>query len=478
MRAISAYFVGACAVLVLLASVLFIVGIAYEPDWLLSPRQRALVRDALTQLGGVGLVLALLSSPLLLLSPSRRTALLRGASVYLTIAAVTVLVPLSAGELFLRAAHWDGLSFSSHGGPLVRRFERGFSFNHFDGPSRGPEVVGPKQLDDFRILVQGDSITWGQGVKEEAALYTNRLLKMLNADDPHIQLAVLARGGREIDGHLAQLRRWGQEIVPDIIIYQWYINDLEIDKSHRPHTDRVWQRFFLHRYLMRASYLWFFLDYRLNLLLPSDALSYEDYIEAEFAPGTPGWQRFTEEFHAWATEAKKLTPLVLMALYPHVESSYVHFLDVHSRMRTLGEQEGVRVIDLTSSLDSFKDNYARTYASPFDGHPNAAVHERIAGTLYNHIHELLPEVHTTARIAGRQPPPRPRAGARAVGERRAPTRDPAPPPRYRQRASRSGDAPAPDRAGALPPRAAEPRAGLAVRDVLNQRPNITGELQQ
>jgi lysophospholipase L1-like esterase len=318
--------------------------------------------------------------------------MLRGAGIYLTIAALTMSASLGLGELFLRAAYPDGLSFSHHGGPLVRRFERDFTFNHFDGPSRGPEVFGSKRPDEIRILVQGDSITWGQGVKEETSLYTDRLLKMLNADDPQIRVAVLARVGREIDGHLVQLRRWGQEIDPDVIVYQWYINDLEIDKSHRPHSDRVWQRFFLHRYLKQASYAWFFLDYRLNLLLPSDALSYEDYIEAEFAPGTLGWQRFAEEFHAWATEAKKLTPLVLMALYPRVESSHVQFLKMHSEMRALGEQEGIRVVDLTPSLDSFKDNYERAYASPFDDHPNAAVHDRIAGTLYNHIHELLPQV--------------------------------------------------------------------------------------
>jgi lysophospholipase L1-like esterase len=385
-------FLAGYSVLVFLSSLLLVAGIAHEFDWLLSLPQRALVRDALIQLGGLGLLVALLSSPLLVLSSSQRTSLLRGVRVYVIIAAATVLVPLGAGELFLRATYADGMSFSSHGGPLVRRFEQNFTFNHFEGPSRGPEAVGSKQFDDIRILVQGDSITWGQGIKDEASLYTERLLKLLNAEDPHIRLAVLAKPGREIDGHLAQLRRWGQEIDPDVIIYQWFINDIEIDKSHRPHTDRVWQRFFLHRYLMQTSYLWFFLDYRLDLLLPSDAPSYEDYIEADFAPGTSGWQCFTAAFHAWATEAKMLTPQVLVVLYPDLEPSHVLFLDMHSRMRALAEQEGVTVIDLTPSLDSFEGDYARAYASPFDGHPNAAVHDRIARTLYDRIHELLPEV--------------------------------------------------------------------------------------
>jgi lysophospholipase L1-like esterase len=78
-------------------------------------------------------------------------------------------------ELLLRVAYSEGLSFSAKGGPLVARFERDFRFNRYDGPSRGPEVSGPKYEDGFRILIQGDSITWGQGVKDEGLLYPSLL---------------------------------------------------------------------------------------------------------------------------------------------------------------------------------------------------------------------------------------------------------------------------------------------------------------
>jgi hypothetical protein len=84
-----------------------------------------------------------------------------------------------AGELCLRLVFWEGESFSAHNGPIVKRFERDFRLNRFDGPSRGPEPSGPKHPRGVRILIQGDSITWGQGVRNEEQLFSNRLLTRL-----------------------------------------------------------------------------------------------------------------------------------------------------------------------------------------------------------------------------------------------------------------------------------------------------------
>ena len=87
---------------------------------------------------------------------------------------VATLIAVAVGEIGMRLYYWDGTSFGTHWGPLVERFERDFRFNRFDGPSRGPETSGHKAPGAVRILVQGDSITWGQGVKREADLYTSR----------------------------------------------------------------------------------------------------------------------------------------------------------------------------------------------------------------------------------------------------------------------------------------------------------------
>jgi lysophospholipase L1-like esterase len=319
-----------------------------------------------------------------------RDGFLRTARTYLVIMAITIIVTLGLAELVLRATYSEGMSFSDRG-PLAARFERDFQFNRYDGPSRGPEVTGPKGDDSVRILIQGDSITWGKGIRNESSLYSSRLRERLRSTNPGVEVAVLASPGREIDGHLAQLRKWGEEIAPDIVIYQWYVNDLELDKSHRPDYGRWWRRFIFPGFITERSYLWYLLNYRIGMSIQT--IPYQDYMREHFNTDTRNWGLFVEQFHAWAIEAKRLTPNVLIAFYPYLLAPpEVPLLEFNALMEELSQKEGIAVIDLMESLDAFRDDLTKIYASPFDAHPNAAAHDLIAGALYDRIGELWPDV--------------------------------------------------------------------------------------
>lgn len=111
------------------------------------------------------------------------------------------------------------------------------------------------------MLVQGDSVTWGQGVAHEDEIYTSLLLKKLQADLPRVQMVVIARPGREIDHHLLDLVRYGSDIAPDLIIYQFYNNDLEV-RTKQPSPPRLWQIPGLHQFLRPRSYLWYYLEFQ------------------------------------------------------------------------------------------------------------------------------------------------------------------------------------------------------------------------
>lgn len=311
--------------------------------------------------------------------------LLLGASVFCAIFFL-------AGELFLRMVFWDGMSFSAHRGPIVQQLEKDFRFNRFDGPSRGPEPSGPKHPQATRIVIQGDSITWGQGVRKEENLFSSRLLTSLQETTGHVDMAVLARPGREIDEHLQQLNKWGHELQPDVIIYQWYINDIELDKKDRPRTDRLWRHpEFVYSMLQKNSYFWFFLDFSLDTLLPSPALSYERYLSNHFKEGSHGWQMFEQQFSDWVKSAKELTPHVVVALYPHLALTQgvapfmrPEIAEIHTRMLALCSANNLVCVDLSPALTKFED--ARSIkVSPFDDHPSAEVHGVIAKALYDEI---------------------------------------------------------------------------------------------
>jgi lysophospholipase L1-like esterase len=366
-----------------------LVAIGQNVDWgLITPVGDRAIARACTQLGSLALLVTGVSFLLLLLSTEAWHNFLALSKETMVVTTVVIIAMFATGEAYLRWVYRDGMSFGSHVGPIVQMFERDFKFNRYDGPSRGPDVRGEKQPSEVRILFQGDSITWGQGVRNESLLYTNRLLARLRSEHPNIGAAVLAKPGRELDGHLFQLRKWGAKIQPDIIIYQWFINDMEFNKSERP--QRYWHNVFFHAPLIQISYLWFFLDYRMNLLLPSSKQTYEDYIRENYAVGTEGWTVFTEMFRVWATEAKQLTPRVLVMLYSGAGSQDV-FIDFRGRMVNLCRQEGVPVLDLSPWIEArFQDDYTQMYASQFDSHPNASVHDMMAKVLYSQIKTLWP----------------------------------------------------------------------------------------
>jgi lysophospholipase L1-like esterase len=380
----------ACLALALPSGLLVFAGVNF--DWVAPAQRLTSLRAAFLQIGGFGLALSAAGLPLLWLRAGRRRAVLAQVRTLIITATISLVAMFAVGELTLRWMYRDGMSFSSHLGPLERRFEQGFRFNRFDGPSRGPEVVGPKSPGELRVLSQGDSITWGQGVKDEAVLYPDRLLTRLRAANPAFTEATLARPGRELDDHFAQLVKWGEEIQPDLIIYQWYINDMELDKSHRPAPNkRIWRQLFFHAEMMRYSYLWFFLDYVLDIKLPRNTQSYQDYIATQYAATSAEWARFAQLFHAWSAAARRLTPHVIVMLVPQIMDR-IELVEFHDRMIELCRQEGVVALDLIPWFDVFKDDYSQTFATPFDNHPSALAHQRMAEALYHTIEATWPEL--------------------------------------------------------------------------------------
>jgi lysophospholipase L1-like esterase len=347
------------------------------------------VGAGLIQLGVLGLVVAAAGFALGRLERRAGRPLRGPAGFFVLKLAVAAVVGFAAGEAGLRLLYSEGETFSSHGGPLVRRFERDFRLNSHDG-SRGPELTGSKEPGAVHVVVQGDSITWGQGVRDERELYTSRLLERLRQDNPAVAMAVLAYPGREIDGHLAELHRRGPELQPDLIIYQWFVNDMELDKSGRPSRELPWHKLFFHEPFQQYSYFWFFVDNRLGPLWPRRGPSYRDYIQERFAGDGGAWARFADVFDRWAVEATRLSPRVLVVLYPFDAPQFGHAA-IHRRVEAQAARAGLASLDLIATVPELAAAGGLA-ASPFDPHPGPEGHRLIAEAIHARIGELWPEI--------------------------------------------------------------------------------------
>jgi hypothetical protein len=241
---------------------------------------------------------------------------------------IGILLFVVVGEVALRVIYRDA-GKSTLSGPGGRSFD----YQTIDGLKRGRLDTGPKTPGVPRVMVVGDSITYGLGVRDWRGTWPERVAQSLErAGRPH-QFAVLAEPGNDMPQLLDTMRHWVERVQPDVLIYQWYVNDIEA-MSHRPNRERPWQRLPWHRPLQSSSYLYYVLDHRFAQLLLRPHLSYVNYLR-DFIPGSFEWTEFEKEFHEFAVRARR-APCRILMLYPQVPFRGVYPLQIlHDRMRAL-----------------------------------------------------------------------------------------------------------------------------------------------
>lgn len=272
--------------------------------------------------------------------PQRTSVHVGGPGLALRVALflVSALIFLGTGELALRLMFPGGgrMTLGAPGYPV-------FEHVNVHDQQRGRLEWGPKREGVPRVMILGDSITWGTGIRQWQDTWPEQFaIDLEQAGRPH-ELAVLSLPGREIDAHVEQLKIWGQEVQPDALVYQWYVNDLEVIE-HRPSSARRWHQFPWHEPLRRASYLYYFIDNRLQMLLPPPERSYVDYILTDFIPGSIEWTEFERLFHGLATRAREIAPIRVLMLYPQVPFTPPYPLQaIHDRMKALAKAESLSI---------------------------------------------------------------------------------------------------------------------------------------
>lgn len=206
---------------------------------------------------------------------------------------------------------------------------------HFSG-RRGRLDEQEKRPGVPRIMILGDSITFGQGLADDADPWPERLARRFEHEQTPVEMAVYAWPGRDIDIHEQQFVASAHRIMPDAFIYQWFVNDIE-DAHLRPDNRRWWQHTTADAWLSRHSYLYFLLDTRLGRLLPPVETSYVQYLLNNYPAGSLEWDRFERTFHNLAVRVDETVPgQKLLVLYPVLPFSGRYPLQpIQDRVRAL-----------------------------------------------------------------------------------------------------------------------------------------------
>ena len=260
-------------------------------------------------------------------TPVARLRLVRGLALLLAGALF-----LLTGEVTLRILYRDA-GRRTLGGPGNR------SFDHLTigrEALRGRRDVGPHRPGVPRLMVLGDSITYGQGVHDWHNTWPELLATTLEREGHPYELAMFAEPGRDMPAHLEELERWGHDRqarrAPVSVVRQRRRTDVT-PSGRNPGLAAMGRAC-----LAAADVLPLLLSRPPGACAVATAgrLVPSVYILQDFRPGLAAWSEFERCFHAFAVRAAQAAARRIMILYPQVPYRDRYPLQsVHDLMKTL-----------------------------------------------------------------------------------------------------------------------------------------------
>jgi lysophospholipase L1-like esterase len=228
---------------------------------------------------------------------------------------------------------------------------------------RDVERAVPKPPGVKRVVVLGDSITFGWGVPFEDT-YARRLEREFG-----LEFVNTGVGNTNTAMQAAWFRAEGLKLDPDFVLLGWFINDAE----PTPVARNSW--------LARRSVAYAWVDQALDSLLRNTGQrqTYREFYRGLYADGRPGWlacQRGLREIAQLCAQRK--TPL-LVGLIPELHSlgADYEFRDIHASVAALLRELQVPHTELLDAFPTDGDP-ARFWVTPADAHPNSAGHQHLA----------------------------------------------------------------------------------------------------
>ena len=275
---------------------------------------------------------------------------------------------------------------------------------------RSPEVAAQEAEGELRILVLGDSQTFGNGVGQEET-YPRRLEALLAARRPARRVTVVNAGvpGYDTGQEVELLERLLPVINPSVVVVGFYLNDITeavypdksqaMDKEQgtfrRQGTTALLSEETIH--LLKRSRLVTLLYWQLRQVgARGEASLFYLPLQGRTSPEIEsGWSNI----EAALRHAKSLVearggrllvfpipdPQDFLGSYPHEQ--------YRSRLLSLASRLGLDAFDPTPEMKAGGKGFA-TYFLAWDGHINPAAHERIAERLADALGPA-PAAHAT-----------------------------------------------------------------------------------
>ena len=290
---------------------------------------------------------------------------------------LTLAISAAAAEYATRIIFRDVTTSSDNGGFFSRRWYRSDPVHQNAAGFRGREFTPQKPAGVYRIAIVGDSFTYGNGVRQEDR-YSDLLQRELPA---HIEVLNFGTAGANTPEHLATVTKLLQEVHPDFVLLQWYVNDVEDDDAvGRPRSSPLMPIRAWHNWLNDNSALYTIANMQWAETQVALGLteSYTEYLKQHLAdPNGPDAARDTGLLRQLIARCKDANVPIGIILFPDtagpMDKTYA-FGFLHDRVLATCDNMQLTCIDLRQDFAAIKDRRS-LWASRLDHHPSAKANE-------------------------------------------------------------------------------------------------------
>ena len=279
---------------------------------------------------------------------------------------------------------------------------------------RDRDYLIPKSVNKYRIVVLGDSFTWGLGVDEN-----DTIPKLLESDLQEFSSNIeVINCGIEGTNTVQQLNIFKQRAIkydPDLVLLIYYLNDIDfIPKlANRYYDSSMYSNYLLtfnsgnaygnsiRRFISKVQIHSYFVSYlvpRIGALLRKFgvldiagfryATAYNRMFDG-FIDGNPGWEESKRALREIIIACNKNKNRFILAIYPPlVDLNNYPGKKAHLAIANYCKSLGITSIDLLQSLEN--KNPVKLRVNYKDPHPNAVANKLVTMQILTVIKEAIP----------------------------------------------------------------------------------------
>ena len=219
----------------------------------------------------------------------------------------------------------------------------------------------------YRIVVLGDSLTFGWGVEEED-VYVTLLEEELSAIRP-TEMINTGHGNYNTSQQVNLFREKGLKYNPDKVVVFFFINDAEVTPVRSKWTPVA--------RLRSVTFLWSRVRGLLTRAAPGQ--TFESFYSALYEDDQPGFIAMKDAFLELQgiTEERGIELQVIMIPELHNLTDYP-FKAEYGKVYDFLTENSISVLDLTADFATYTDAPETLWVALDDAHPNAPAHRMIA----------------------------------------------------------------------------------------------------